>query len=202
VKAALAICLLLPCVAAHAASNASDWPCQQIRQPELSIASIWTGPPIEEKPQEEAITDLAHRIAQRRLPLEQAQEEIVAFARQAGESRKKRLTALFAELFDIMNRERSSIVAGLGRFGVRQKQLAEAIRAENEALQAERASTTPDPARLNDLTQRLTWDLKLFQDRREALGSACNAPTLVEQRLFALARSIQQAIETSPAPAP
>jgi hypothetical protein len=198
------MCLALRCVAVHAASNARDpdWPCQQIRQPELSIASIWNGPTIGEKPQDDAITDFAHRIAQRRLPLEKAQDEIDAFARQAGESRKERLTALFAELFDTMNRERSSIVAGLGRFGVRQKQLAEAIRAENEALQAERASATPDLARLNDLTQRLTWDLKLFQDRRDALGSACNAPTLVEQRLFALARSIQQAIETSPAPAP
>ena len=31
-----------------------DWPCQQLKVPEISIASVWTGPPIEPADKEKA----------------------------------------------------------------------------------------------------------------------------------------------------
>lgn len=188
--------LLLAIPTRAAPPNADpNWPCQQIKVPELSVAAMWTGPPIDPYfatwAEDPSVADLVRRVTQRRLPIEQAKAEVAAFAQQQGQDKLPKLLALFAGVFDSLNRERTSILAGLDRFGARQKQLAASIRGENEQLQALRAAAQPDPKQLDDLTQRLTWDLTVFQDRRESLGFACNAPTLVEQRLFALAQAIQ-----------
>jgi hypothetical protein len=57
-----------------------DWPCNQIKVPEVSIAAVWAGPPIDDVEnawQEDAtIKDLVARLAARRTPLEDAQKAI------------------------------------------------------------------------------------------------------------------------------
>jgi hypothetical protein len=83
----------------------------------------------------------------------------------------------------------------LDRFGHRQKELAENLRADNEKLSAMHQDASADPAAVNKLTQQVTWEAQVFQDRREALGYACDVPAAIEQRLFALARTIQQVVE-------
>ena len=45
------------------------------------------------------------------------------------------------------------------------------------------------------MTQQVTWKAEMFQDRRQAIGYACEVPGKIEQRLFALARQIQQALD-------
>ena len=45
------------------------------------------------------------------------------------------------------------------------------------------------------MTQRITWEAAVFQDRRQALSYACDVPGKIEQRLFALARTIQAALQ-------
>ena len=45
------------------------------------------------------------------------------------------------------------------------------------------------------MTQRVTWEAQVFQDRRQALRYACDVPSKIEQRLFALARTIQDAMQ-------
>lgn len=172
-----------------------DWPCQQIKVPELSVGAMWTGPSIDAYrttwSQDPQVAGLAARLMQRRLPTEQATAEIAAFAEQAGAQKQAKLLALFAGVFADASQERDSILAGLDRFGRRQKELATAIRAESEKLHGPPSATETDVAPTAGLQNRLQWDLKVFQDRRESLGYACQAPGLVEQRLFALARAIQ-----------
>ena len=80
------------------------------------------------------MVDLVHDIAQRRVPIEQAQERIRAFAEQAADQRQPRLLELLAGLFNVLNDERSAVVAGLDRFGARQKELAATLRSDNEKL--------------------------------------------------------------------
>ena len=41
----------------------------------------------------------------------------------------------------------------------------------------------------------MTWDTRIFEERRKTIGYACEVPVLIEQRLFALARMIEQSIE-------
>src|ERR1700675_945203 len=60
-----------------------DWPCQQLKVPEISIASIWTGPPIEaadqEKPTEAKQAELVARLAARRTSMEDARKLIADY---------------------------------------------------------------------------------------------------------------------------
>ena len=176
-----------------------DWPCQQIKVPQLSVAAVWSGPSLDpqqddwrEKPQ---VADLVHEMAQRRVPIEQAQEKIRAFAEQAADQKQPRLLELFAGLFSVLDNERSAVIAGLDRFGARQKELAAALRNDNEKLRAMQADPGSDAGDVNQLTQRVTWEAQVFQDRRQSLSYACEVPGKIEQRLFALARTIQQALQ-------
>ncbi len=132
---------------------------------------------------------------QRRLSLAEAQAEITAFAQKAGPQKQPKLLALFAGVFEEASHERSSILAGLDRFGHRQQELAASIRAENEKLQALQSAASADEQKVADQQNRLNWDLQVFQDRRQSISYACEAPSLIEQRLFALARVIQAVLQ-------
>jgi hypothetical protein len=41
----------------------------------------------------------------------------------------------------------------------------------------------------------LEWDLRVFDERHQSLAYVCETPTLIEQRLFALARVIQRSLD-------
>lgn len=176
-----------------------DWPCMQIKVPELSVASVWAGPPVDAYlatwSADPEIADLAGRLMQRRLRLEQAKADIASFAQKAGAQKQPKLLALFAGIFDEANQERGSVLAGLDRFGHRQKELAASIRAENAKLQTMRSAASADEKLVADQQNRLTFDLQVFQDRRQSISYACEAPSLIEQRLFALSRAIQAALQ-------
>jgi len=199
----LAICgALLVAVAARAAPPGprdADWPCQQIKVPQLSLAAVWGGPPVDPQQidwqRDQAVADLVHEIAQRREPLAQAQDKIHAFAQQAAAQKQQKLLAVLAGLFSVLDDERSVVIAGLDRFGVRQKELAAGIRDDNAKLQQLQAESAADAGDLNQMVQRVTWEAEVFQDRRQALSYACDVPGKIEQRLFGLARSIQQELQ-------
>ena len=95
----------------------------------------------------------------------------------------------------MLDDERSTVIAGLDRFGARQKELAAAMRNDNEKLRAMQADPGSDAGDVNQMTQRVTWEAQVFQDRRQALSYACDVPGKIEQRLFALARTIQQELQ-------
>ena len=199
-------------MAAPSGKAGSDWPCQQILVAHLSPAAMWTGPSLDGVAwkDDSEITELASKLAARRVPIEEAKAEIDAFAKAAGSDKRAKLTKLFAALFDQLDGERAQIIAGLERFGHYQKSMADRIRAENEKLQAQNIPGAPPPAAEphpqseTDATgtnqpapaaatplQQLQWDLRIFEDRRRTLSYVCEVPTLIEQRLFALARQIE-----------
>jgi RecA/RadA recombinase len=98
-------------------------------------------------------------------------------------------------VFDLLDAERSSVIDGLDRFGARQKELAAALREDTDKLRALQADPASDAGEVNQMVQRVTWEAQVFQDRRQALGFACEVPSKIEQRLFAVARATQDAIE-------
>jgi hypothetical protein len=176
-----------------------DWPCVQIKVPEISIAAVWAGPSIDDvgKAWEEdpAVRDLVARLAARRTPLEEAQKTIEDFVTGDAAERQKKGTLLFAGLFAALNRERSEVMNGLERFYRQQKSFAEKIRAETFELRGLHDSADRDQAKVDELTNRVEWDTRIFEERRHTISYACEVPVLIEQRLFALARAIQQALE-------
>ncbi|MGB8276985.1 MAG: hypothetical protein WCF20_03495 [Methylovirgula sp.] len=187
----------------RASKSNSDWPCQQILVSHLSPAAMWTGPSVQglDKTSDPQIDELAANLAQRRLPIDQAKAQIDEFAKSAGPDRKQKLTLLFALLFDKLDGERAQVIGGLERFGRRQKEMANKIRAENEKLHEEEDKSV-SPEQANDPTspvsvaaKQLQWDMRIFQDQHKTLAYVCEVPVLIEQRLFALAREIQSNID-------
>jgi Spy/CpxP family protein refolding chaperone len=176
-----------------------DWPCQQIKVGELSVASFWNGPPIDPASvdwrKDEAVASLVGAVTQRRLPMDAAVERINAFAKTVAEDKGRTLGLVFAGVFDVLNREREKVVDGLDRFGKRQKTLADGLRQDGEAVRAALAANPPDEAKVADLTQKLTWDQQFFESRRQSLRFACDLPTTIEQRLYGLSQAIQAHLE-------
>jgi hypothetical protein len=195
--AIIALCAIPP--AANAASADPDWPCQQIKVPELSLAAVWSGPPVDlqqsDWKDDQPVAALVEKLSPRRGSIDQAQAAIHEFAQHAGDQKEARLLTLLAGVFTVLDAERNSLLAGLDRFGRRQKELAAGIRADNEKLRALQTDQTADPKAVQQMTQQVMWAAELFQDRRQAISYACEAPSKIEQRLFALARQIQQELE-------
>jgi hypothetical protein len=48
--------------------------------------------------------------------------------------------------------------------------------------------------KVDRLTRSLA-DTRIFEERRKTMSFVCEVPVLIEQRLFALARAIQQSLE-------
>ena len=195
----LFLAALLVSAAAGAAGRDADWPCQQIKVPELSLAAVWSGPSVDPRQtnwqDDPQVADLSRTLASRRTPVDQAHALVHDFAQHEAERKQPRLLALLAGVFNLLDTERDSVLAGLDRFGGRQKELAAKIRSDNERLQALQAEPSSNPDATQQLAQQLTWEVELFQDRRQAISYACDAPAKIEQRLFALAHQIQQELD-------
>jgi hypothetical protein len=98
-------------------------------------------------------------------------------------------------VFTTLGEERASVLEGLDRFGRRQKELAAQVRADNEKLRAAQNDPAADAGAVNQAVQQVTWEAEVFQDRRQAIVYACAVPGKIEQRLFALAHAIQDAVQ-------
>jgi hypothetical protein len=185
--------------AAPPGSRDADWPCQQIKVPRLSLAALWSGPALDTQQddwrQDARVAELVQVIAQRRVPIDQAEARIRAFATQAGDERQQKLLKALGGAFIVLDAERSSVISGLDRFGARQKELAATLREDNEKLRQLQADPASKPGEISDTVQRVTWEAAVFQDRRQALSYACDVPAKIEQRLFALARAIQDTLK-------
>jgi hypothetical protein len=198
----LTLCSVMLCATSNAAPPGPrdpDWPCQQIKVPQLSLAAVWSGPSVDPQntnwQQDPDLAALVHETAQRREPVEQAEAQLHRFAQEAGAQKEQKLLLLVAGLFTVLDNERGSVIDGLDRFGARQKELAAGIRADNEKLHQLQADPAADPNQVNQLVQKVTWEAAVFQDRRQALRYACDVPGKIEHRLFALAQSIQKDLQ-------
>ncbi|MDR3468342.1 MAG: hypothetical protein P4M07_20605 [Xanthobacteraceae bacterium] len=174
-----------------------DWPCAQLRVPELSVAAIWVGPDLGDATtawkDDPAVADLVDRLAARRTPLDEAQTLISDFLN--GGDRVARGKLLFAGLFDRIDAQRTSVMSGLDRITRKQRAAAEAIRANTLALRALQDTPEQDQARIEQLGNQLAWQTRIFEDRRQVIRFACEVPVKIDQRLFALGRLIQQSME-------
>ena len=184
---------------AAGSAAAADWPCVQRKVPEISLAAVWTGPPLDAEAlawrTDPAVAALVERLAARRTSEEEARQAITGLAQSSGAAKEAKLLALVAGLVEAINAERGEIIAGLERFGGAQKQLATLLRDENAKLSDLRSDAKSDPAKLNELTEHLVWNLRIFDERQNSLRFVCEVPVLIEQRLFALSRAIQTALQ-------
>lgn len=175
-----------------------DWPCPQAKVPEISLAAVWAGPPLDDvanKWKNDAkVSALVARLAARRTPLEEAQKEITEYLNSSSDKTQSG-KLLFSGLFDSLNAQRSSVLNGLERVTRKQREAADKIRTDTLALQELQGAAQPDQAKIDDLGNQLVWQTRIFEDRRRVIKYVCEVPTSIDQRLFALGRTIQQEIE-------
>ena len=175
-----------------------DWPCTQAKVPEISVAAVWAGSPLDDVSgkwkDDGKVSALVAKLAARRTPLEEAQKAITEYLNGAAD---KTATGklLFAGLFESLNAQRSQVMNGLERVTRKQREAADKIRSDTLALQALQGETPPNQAKIDELSNQLIWQTRIFEDRRNVIKFVCEVPTAIDQRLFALARTIQQEIE-------
>jgi hypothetical protein len=196
VATAVALGLLAGPVGAQPAPQ-EDWPCVQILVPEITPQAIWAGPPLDsvegDWQTDPDAAPLALKLADSALPLDEAADLVADYAGKVdpGE-RDRKLTLLFEGTLEILNGRRDGTIAGIKRYARRQQELAQKIAQESRA-----ADAASDPGEAQDLATARDWDLRVFDDRRRMLTQVCDQPVLLEQRAFALARTIQSHLGTN-----
>lgn len=136
-----------------------DWPCIQRKVPELSMPQIWNGPELPEAANswnsDAEISEMVRELAARRVPVEEAQQSIRAFAeRLSPQERADKITKLVRGLFDHMNIERSQVISGIGRYARGQAEIAARLRKEASALGELQAKQDADILEVQRQTDR------------------------------------------------
>ena len=176
-----------------------NWPCVQAKVPEVSLAAVWTGPPLDDVADkwksDDKVSALVPRLAARRTPLDDAKKAIDDFLAGTAADKPTKGKMLFAGLFETLNAQRASVMGGLERVTRKQREAADKVRSDTIALQALQDDPSRDQAKLDELGNQLIWETRIFEDRQRVIKFVCEVPTAIDQRLFALGRAIQQNLE-------
>ncbi|MFO1141035.1 MAG: hypothetical protein U1E59_01380 [Amaricoccus sp.] len=169
-----------------------DWPCQQRRQPHLSIAQVWAGPvpdaaalKLADTPEVQAVAQV---IALRRTPMPDAEADIASFAEGHDPDA---LVALFAATFDHIDRTRARIMDGITRYAHKQQAMEAQIEDLRHQFAALDAAENKDFDKMDEVEKQLDWSTRIFQDRQQSLTYVCETPVILEQRAFALGRAVE-----------
>ncbi|MES1148335.1 MAG: hypothetical protein ABUL53_04060 [Bradyrhizobium guangdongense] len=200
----IAIMAALALAAASGSSRAADprypdWPCTQAKVPEVSLAAVWAGPPLDDIKEtwknDAKVSGLVAKLSARKTPMDEAEKSVKEFLTGSGSNKATNAKLLFAGLFETLNAQRASVMNGLERTTRKQREAADKIRDETLELQALQSATPRDEARVDALSNDLIWKTRIFEDRRKVVRFVCEVPTTIDQRLFALGRLIQQEME-------
>ncbi|ULK99445.1 hypothetical protein [Bradyrhizobium sp. I71] len=176
-----------------------DWPCTQAKVPEISLAAVWAGPPLDDvqnKWKDDAkVSALVAKLAARKTPLDEAEKSVKEFLAASGSDKAANAKLLFAGLFDTLNAQRSQVMNGLERVSRKQREAADKIREETLQLHTLQGATPRDETKVEALSNELIWKTRIFEDRTKVVRFVCEVPTTIDQRLFALGRVIQQEME-------
>ena len=199
--AVAALCLGWP-VGHAGADEDPDWPCIQRKVPHLSVAQLWAGPPLPEDAawrDDPELARLVPLISARRTDLDEVRPVLADLGPAAGQSRDQRLLALFAGVFEAIDRERARVIQGIARVAQKQRGLAEQIDARDAAARAAETAAAPEDHdaldRIDEMRDTLAWDIRIFQDRQRSLSFVCESPVILERRAFAVAQMIQAELD-------
>ena len=171
-----------------------DWPCIQVLIEELSWASIWTGPPLDEKTvkwkENEDLRLLATKIMSRKTKEKDGIIELKKFIKKNNSS--KELTLLFHALFDTTNEIWKNRTLKLKNFGKKQRLTSEKIAEKLSKLKILSNNPEVNKEEIARLEQEQLWDVRKFEDRRMQSDYLCEQPRFYEKRLGVYASLILQ----------
>jgi hypothetical protein len=133
---------------------------------------------------------VAHLVA-RRTPIEDARKLIADYLVGTDEEKQQKAKRLFAALYSTLNGQRDQVMNGIERFSRTQKGMAEEIRAKAQKMREIQDKLNGDPAQSSELASELSWQTRIFEDRRRSTSYICDVPVLIEKRLFDLGGAIQ-----------
>lgn len=173
-----------------------QWPCAQARVSTISAGTIWTGPNVAEGKDWEDdnhVAELAQKLASRRTSLDEANDLIVAFAKDAGKDKDKQLTELFVGTLDIINGNRDEILDGIMRYARGQERLARRISDESDKISEAQEDATAHGLGLasQQTNTDFAWDQRIFKERKQALSYVCETPSVLERRAYEIGKRIQ-----------
>lgn len=176
-----------------------DWPCVQRKVPELSIGQMWSAPlPTGDWSDNRAVTGIAAQIAPRRV----SEDEVKALASDFAATlppgdRAEVLGEVFAAVLHQVNLERSEVISGIARYSHSQIQMAERIAAREKTIAdlEKLPEADRDIDKYEEEQDALKWDTRVYRDRAQSLSYVCETPVLLEQRAFAIARTLQALVE-------
>ena len=183
---------------ANTPPSSADWPCVQARVDKIDAATVWDGPAIEgvKGDPDDAMDALIKTALSRRTALPDVEKAIAAYAKSVAEGeRDTKLTLAFANILKSANTQRTGILNGIERFQKRQRSNAKEIEAQGAAISeleakapSDLTQTTPE---LDAAREKYDWFTRVFQERQANIPIACEIPTLIDQRVFAVARAIR-----------
>lgn len=185
--------------AATVAASENNWPCVQIKMQNIDAAAVWDGPPIDNLNdwfKDGDITQLVTTAVGRRTSLADVEKAVEAYAKSVPEAeRDAKLTQLFAGVLSTANTQRAGIINGVERYQKRQRENAKEVERQGaEVAKLEESApedlTKPYPE-LDQAREKYDWFTRVFQERQANIPIACELPTLIEQRVFAVARAIR-----------
>jgi hypothetical protein len=177
----------------------AEWPCVQGKVENISVGQIWDGPPIDGVKgwfREKDVNDLIEVLASRRVPVEDGEKAIEAFAKaQPEDKRDEKLTLLFAGLFDKFSSQRRAVMGGILKYQKSQKERALELERQSTEIGKLEAKLPPgiqdDPPELAAAREKFNWAQRIFQERQSSMPLACELPVLIEERLYAFSRAIR-----------
>lgn len=195
----LVVAMLAPGTNAGAATTDLDWPCVQRKVPQLSLGQVWNGPDLppsaKDWSDDASVSALVEDVAARRLPLGDAQKKIRDFAESLpAEQLATKMAMLMQGLFDHMDAERSHVIAGISRYAHRQLEMAADLRKQASDVDALRAKPDADPDEVERRTDQLNFATRIFTERAQSLTYVCDVPTIIEQRLYQLAKTVSETL--------
>lgn len=185
--------------AASVAASQSDWPCVQVKINKIDSAAVWDGPSIDGVKgytDDDTMYQLVKTALTRRTPMPDVEKSIESYAKAIPEAeRDTKLTQLFSGVLETANTQRNGIVNGIERYQKRQRTNAKEIESQGSAI-ADLESTAPTDLtqptpQLDAAREKYDWFARVFQERQGNIPIACEIPTLIEQRVFAVARAIR-----------
>ncbi len=174
-----------------------DWPCAQRKVTTLGAGALWTGPEIESAGDwgsDREAAQFARKLASRRTELSEVDGLIDEFTANISDpaEKDKKLTRVFAGVFEVINGERTAVINGITRYAQGQRRLAERIRDEADKIGETTSGPSQDTTKpASEVENAFAWDRRIFEERNQSVTYVCEVPTLLEQRLGEIARKIQ-----------
>ena len=178
------------------------WPCDQVYNPKLNLASIWQGPSVEDKLntwwKHDDVIESVNKLSDPVLKEEDGIKIIEEFAKKytyfgliKKQAQEEKLVLLFAGLYQKAKDRRSRQYSGIIKFVERQEAIRAAIGNASKKLRSLRKQKVDQKnPKFMEANSQLEWNTRVFDQRTRLTEYICEEPVFNTQRLGYQARKI------------